>query len=197
MNAVEPLNLENYADVKESTFRLPAAGKYTLRAPDSFPTASFGRTKAGALSIQVDPTIVGGDHDGFQIRFVKVSGKQFDRGGQKVSQIGDYLRATGFKGTLKDEQAQADAVESTAGAVYEAKLEWRAYNGKTGFSLEGMTRFPKLTEGEGYQSWVSDPNDYETDSDTGEVKLDAKGNKVNKRVRANLIVAMGGFIPKD
>lgn len=186
LNPVEVLDLSDgvYQDAKESTFRLPAAGKYTVQSPDSFPTAAFGRTKAGALSIQIDPTILGPTNEGFTIRYVKISGKQFDRSGQKVSQIGDYLRAVGFKGTLRDEQAQADAVESTAGAVYEVKLDWRAYNSKTGFSLEGMSRFPKLADGSGYQSWVEDHGDI--DEETGNPK----------RVRANLIVTMNGFVPK-
>ncbi len=173
---VESLDLNDgiYADVKESTFRLPAAGRYTLQTTDNFTSASFGRTKAGSLSIQIDPKIVGPTNEGFTIRFTKISAKQFERGGQRVSQLGDYLRAVGFRGTLRDEQAQADAVESTAGALFEAGLEWRAYNKDTGFSLEGMTRFPKNEDGT-YQSWVNDP-----------VAKDENGNPV--KVRANLVV---------
>lgn len=179
LNPVEALDLENYADNKESTFRLPAKGRYTLRAPESFPPAAFTRTKAGALSIQIDPTIVGPTHEGFTVRFTKVSAKPFKRDGQTVSQVGDYLRAVGFKGTLSNEQEIADAAELTSGAVYEAKLDWRAYNSKTGFSLQGMERFPKLQDGT-YQSWVEDPT-----------AKDENGNAV--KVRANLIVDR--FIP--
>lgn len=186
LQQVEPLDLENYADVKESTFRLPPKGRYTLRTSESFPQAAFGRTKAGALSVAIDPTIVGPTNEGFTIRFTKVSAKTFDRNGLKVSQLGDYLRATGFKGKLSNEQEQADAVESTAGALFEAGLDWRAYNSKTGFSLQGMERFPKLADGT-HQSWAPDPNDYEVD-ETGAIKLDSEGKKINKRVRANLVV---------
>jgi len=179
---VEAMDLNDgiYADVKENTFRLPAAGKYTLRTTENFPPASFGRTKAGALAVQIDPTIVGPTNENFTVRFVKVSAKQFERNGQRVSQLGDYLRAVGFRGTLKDEQAQADAVESTAGAIFEALIDWRAYNKDTGFSLEGMTRFPKLEDGT-YQSWVADP-----------VAKDENGNPV--KVRANLNVQK--YLPK-
>ena len=178
LNPVEALDLANYADNKESTFRLPAKGRYTLRAPESFPPAAFGRTKGGALSIQIDPTIVGPTSDGFTVRFTKVSAKPFKRDGVTVSQVGDYLRACGFKGTLADEQEIADAVESTAGAIYEANLDWRAYY-KDGFSLQGMQRFPRLADGS-YQSWVEHPTE-----------KDENGNPV--RVRANLIIDR--FVP--
>lgn len=178
LNPVEQLDLTNYADNKESTFRLPAKGVYTLRAPDSFPPAAFGRTKAGALSISIDPTIVGGPHDGFTIKFTKVSAKPFLRDGKYVSQVGDYLRSCGFKGILSDEQSIADAVEQTAGSLYQAKIDWRAYS-KSGFSIQGMERFPKNPDGT-YQSWVEDPT-----------LKDENGNPV--KVRANLIVDR--FIP--
>jgi hypothetical protein len=181
LQAVEPLDLANYVDAKESTFRLAPKGVYTLQAPPSFPTAAFSRTKSGNLSIQVDPTIAGPSNEGYTIRFVKISGKQFDRSGQKVSQIGDYLRACGYKGTLRNEQEQADAVESTANQVYQAKIDWRAFNKKTGFTVEGMERFPKREDGT-YQSWIEDPTD-----------KDENGKAV--RVPARLYIPLNGFIP--
>lgn len=184
LNPIETLDLSNYADNKESTFRLPAKGRYTLQSPDSFPEAAFGRTKAGALSVQIDPTIVGPTNEGFTVRFTKISNKTFERGGQKVSQVGDYLRACGFKGTLKTESDVVNAIETTAGCVYEAKLDWRAYNKRTGWSIEGMERFPKLADGS-HQSWIVDPSE--------EGKTDENGRPL--RVLANLQVAFGGFIP--
>lgn len=186
LNPVEQLDLDNtYPGAKESTFQLPAKGRYTLRAPDSFPTAAFGRTKKGALSVQIDPTIAGPTNEGFTVRFTKISGKAFDRDGKKVSQIGDYLTSHGYKGVLRSEQDMADAVEATAGQVYEAKLDWRAYNKRTGWSLEGMERFPRNADGT-YQSWVVDP------SEVG--KVDENGRPL--RVLANLQIPFGGFIPQ-
>ena len=172
LNSSEPLDLDQYADAKESTFQLPKKGRYTVRAPETF---SFGKTKNGDLSAQVDPTIVSGPHENFTIRFVKASAKPFVRSGQKVSQVGDYLRACGVRGEIPaSPQAIADAVEQTANTVYEIDLDWRAYNTTTGFSLEGMEKFPSDGNG-GHQSWVVDPND-----------TDESGNP--KRVRANLNV---------
>jgi hypothetical protein len=173
-NPVEPLDFSDYADNKEYT-PLPKAGRYTVKAPDAFPSSAFGRTKAGALSIQVDPVIVGPTNEGYTIRFTKVSAKTFKRGASTVSQLGDYLRANGFRGRLADEQSQADAVEATANQVYEVETEWRAYNKDTGFSIEGMNRFPSDGNG-GHLPWVEDPQ-----------AKDDQGNPV--RLRANLIVS--------
>lgn len=171
LKAVEPLDLENYADNKEFT-PIPKAGRYTVRAPESFPPTAFGRTKAGSLSCSIDPVVIGPTNEGFTLRFTKVSAKTFQRGGVNVSQLGDYLRAVGFRGKLQDEQAQADAVEQTANQMYQVDLDWRAYNTKTGYSLEGMERFPSDGNG-GHLPWAEDPN--AKDEQTGEpVRLRAQ-----------------------
>lgn len=179
LNSAEPLDLDMYADVKVGP-TLPPAGRYTVRAPESFPATAFGRTKAGYLSAQVDPTIVGPSHEGFTIRFTKVSAKTFRRGDKVVSQIGDYLRATGITGEVEGEpQAQADAVEQTANRIYEVMVDWRAYNKNTQFVLEGMKNFPSDGKG-GHLPWCTDPN-----------ATDEKGEP--QRLRANLVVTK--FIP--
>ena len=180
LRPVEPLDLANYRDNQELP-PLPKAGRFTVQAPDSFPSASFSRTKAGALSAQVDPKILGPTNEGFQLRFIKVSAKVFKRSGVNVSQLGDYLRACGFKGQLKDEQDQADAVEQTANQVYQVDIDWRAYNKDTGYSLEGMERFPSDGNG-GHLPWIEDPN-----------AKDENGNPV--RLRANLTVSR--FVPAE
>lgn len=174
LRPVEPLDLENYADNKDYV-GIPKAGRYTVQAPDSFPSTAFSRTRANALSAQIDPTIVGPTNEGFQLRFIKVSAKPFKRGGITVSQLGDYLRATGFRGKVLDEAAQADAVEGTANKTYQVDIDWRAYNKETGYSLEGMTRFPSDGNG-GHLPWCEDPNAKDE-------------NGVAVRLRANLIVA--------
>lgn len=178
LQPVEPLDLENYADQKESTFQLPRAGRYTVQAPSEFQSTDFSRTKkTKAISAQIDPTIVGPTNEGFQIRFVKVSATPFKRDGQTVSQLGDYLRATGFSGQIKTEADLITAVEGTAGAVYTVDIDWRAYSNKGGtpFIVEGMRNFPKDRNGE-YQSWVNHPT--EKDPETGEPL----------KVRAQLVV---------
>ncbi len=196
LNPVQQLDLDaTYPVTKESTFSLPAKGTYTLRAPDSFPTAAFGETKNHDLSIQIDPTIVAGpggstEGEGRVVRFVKISNKSFKRkvdGTEKTaSQVGDYLAACGWKGRITNDQEAADAVESTAGTVYQAKLDWRAYNTRTGFSLEGMERFPKKEDGT-YSSIVVDPSEVGKKDDLGRQLV----------VFANLSIPFGGFIPAE
>lgn len=178
MKQVEQLDLENYQDNKEFS-SLPKAGRYIVRAPESFPPAAFGRTQAGSLSIQVDPQIVGPTNEGYTLRFTKISAKTFKRGGVTVSQVGDYLRANGFRGKLSTEQDQADAVEGTANSTYQVDVDWRAYNKVSKFSLEGMDRFPSDGNG-GHLPWTEDPNE-----------KDEQGNPV--RLRANLVVTR--FVP--
>lgn len=182
LNPVE-LDLDgSYPAIKENTFRLLPKGVYPVQAPSEFPSAAFGRTAKGALSVQIDPTVLVDPPT--TVKFVKISSTTFDRNGKKVSQIGDYLRAIGYTGKITGEQELANAVEQTAGKTYQAKLDWRAYNKRTGFQLEGMEKFPKLEDGT-YQSWLIDP------AEVG--KTDDQGRQL--RVFANLTIPFGGFIP--
>lgn len=185
LQPVEPIDLDMYPEARGG-FELPKAGEYTVQAPDSFPTTAFGSTREGNLSVTIDPTIVGPTNDGFKLRFAKVSAKQFKRSGITVSQLGDYLRACGIRQRLTTVQEQADAVEQTAGRTYPVYLNWRAYNKNTGFQVEGMENFPKV-DGNGHQTWVEDPNDYERD-EAGNFVLDEQGNKRHKRLRANIYI---------
>jgi hypothetical protein len=180
LKPVEPLDLENYADNKEFA-GIPKAGRYTVQAPDTFPPTAFGRTKAGSLSAQIDPKVVGPTNEGFTLRFTKVSAKTFKRNGITASQLGDYLRAVGIRGKFTDEKELVDAVEQTANRVYQVDVDWRAYNTKTGYSLEGMERFPSDGNG-GHLPWTEDPNAKDDD-----------GNPV--RLRANLIVTR--YVPQS
>lgn len=183
LQPVEPLDLEAYQDNKESNFQLPPKGRYTVQAPDNFTSEAFGRAaRSGALTARVDPTIVGPTNGGYTIRFTKVSAKQFKRNGVTVSQLGDYLRACGFKQRLNDEQAQADAVEATANRVYEIEGDWRAYCKHDGWAIEGMERFPSDGSG-GHQSWITHPT-LKT-NEAGEVDLNGTEPL---RVLANFVV---------
>lgn len=178
LQPVEPLDLETYVSNRKAKFQLPKRGTYTLQAPESFPAEAFGRSKSGALAVSIDPTIVGPTNDGFKIRYQKVYSTTWkDKSGRTVSGIGNYLAANGVKGTLADEQAIADAVESTAGRTFQAIIDWKA--NRNGFEVKGMENFP-LNEDGTYQSWVDHPT--EKDENGGP-----------KRVFANLEIAY--FIP--
>lgn len=172
LQPTEALDLNDYADA--TGFELPPAGEYIVRAPEMFPTEAFGVSAAGALTVQIDPTIMGPTGEGFTVKFTRVSAKQFSRAGKTASQLGDYLRACGVSGVFKTPQEQAEAVEQTAGRVYKIELDWRAYNKNTKFQVEGMHRFPSNGNG-GYLPYFIDPTE-----------KDEKGNPL--RLRANLTV---------
>lgn len=182
----EALDLDTYAD-RSAGAGFPRKGTYTLRAPESFPAAAFGRTQAGNLSVQIDPTIVGPTHEGTQIRFQRVSAKTYQRSGKSVSQLGDYLRACGMRGAIPaDAQAQADAAERTANLTYQARIDWRLYakgHGEGGSVLEikGMENFPSDGNG-GFKPFVQ-----------SKTQVDDKGEP--QMLRANLEIV--GFVPAE
>lgn len=152
-----------------------------MRAPESFPDEAFSRSKAGALLTQIDPTIVGGEHDGYQIRFVKVSAKVFQRtvreaGVEKrvsASQVADYLRACGRRDLVPATPTEvANLIEQTAGQMYEVETDWKVWDKttQTEYTLrENADRFVKDEAGNPQPFILS---------------TDAEGNSM--RLRANV-----------
>ena len=179
LNPSEPLDLDTYK-LGSGGRPFPPRGRYTLQAPEQF---TFGKTKAGNLSAQIDPTIVGpAPYDGRQLLYTRVSAKTFESGPRKgASQLGDYLKATGREGALSgDPQQAADAVVETANRTFEAELDWTLYHKPTQLKIEGMENFP--TNGDGQrQPYI--------DSPSGELNEDG----TPKRVWANLYIRR--FLP--
>jgi hypothetical protein len=172
---VEQLDLEHYAvNQPKPAFQLPKRGVYTLQAPSEFSSEAFGVSKKGALSVQIDPTIVGPTNAGYTLRYTRIYGTTFKRDGITVSQIGDYLKACGVTGVFTTPQELADAVELTAGLAYQAELDWRAYGANGAINIEGMDKFPLAADGT-RQSWVPHPTETNEDGSP-------------KRVFANLFV---------
>ena len=175
LNSSEPLDLDIYKDAQELPL-LPPAGRYTVQAPESFPTEAFGKTQANFLSVQIDPKIVSNGHDGYTLRYTIISAKPFKRSGVTVSQVGDYLRAVGVRGKVGSDPASiVEAVEQTANQLYEVDIDWRAFHKGTGFTVKGMTNFPSDGNG-GRLPYVLHPT--EKDPTSGEPV----------KVRANLVV---------
>jgi hypothetical protein len=154
----QPLDLSQYAGQRASGtgFRaIPPPGRYTVRAPESFPDTAFSASKAGALLTQIDPTIVGGEHDGYQLRFVKVSAKVFMRTVKEngvetkvpASQVADYLKACGLNSTVSALPSEvANQIEQTAGMLYEVETDWKVWDkiSQTEYTLrENADRFVK------------------------------------------------------
>lgn len=159
----------------------PKAGRYVLSVPEDLGfEGTFGTTKAGHLSAEINPVIVGPASEGFKVRFVKLSAKTYERKGKSTSQIAEFLASCGIRGTLTgDPQEAVDAVLSTAGRRFEAFLDWRAYNKSTQTATEGMENFPQDGAGN-YLPYILD-----------EDNLDENGKPT--RIRANIQVRY--FVP--
>lgn len=181
LQSVEAIKLDDTYKTQSSGFVMPKSGRYSVKSPESFSDTSFSATRAGFLSIQIDPEITGPSSAGITVRYAKISAKPFMRNGSTVSQVADYLRAVGYTGSVPgDPQELADLVAQTAGAQYEAVLDWEARHTSTGFKTKGMRNFPSDGNG-GHQSWVEHPTE-----------RDAEGNPL--RLRANLVIDR--FIPR-
>jgi hypothetical protein len=139
----------------------PAAGRYTARTPDAFPAESFGASKAGFLTVDVSPTISGGDHDGYTIPYTRVSAKTWtNRDGVEESQLGRYFKACGVNAVIDgDPQAQAEMAEATANTLVTIDVDWVARDKGTGYELKGMKNFPKNADGTSSRTILLDGKD--------------------------------------
>lgn len=136
---------------------------------------TFSTTKAGHLSAEINPVIVGPESEGFKVRFVKLSAKTYERKGKSTSQIGEFLAACGVRGELSgDPNETVDAVLGVAGRRFEAQLDWRVWNKGTQTETSGMENFPQDGAGN-YLPYILD-ND----------NLDENGKPT--RIRANIQV---------
>lgn len=195
--ANEPLDLDAYPVSGGGGSTFPRKGRYTLRAPDTFQDDAFNPNKAGtALTIAIDPTIVGPTGEGRVLKFTKISCKTYPRGKGMASQFGDYLKACGITGRVSGvPEEQKETAKQTAGVVYEANLDWRLYSKAAAadgsdLTIEGMENFPKNEAGE-YVPYVTAPTSLITGQPT---KVDEEGKA--KRLWANLFIPMrDGFVP--
>lgn len=148
LQTTEPVDASLYNSTRTAK-PFPKAGRYTARTPDSFPAESFGRSGAGFLTVDVSPTLVGGEFDGYKINFQRVSVKTWtNKAGKPESQFGRYLNAAGYTGEVPtDPQAQADLAETTANTLITVDVDWVAKNRGLGFELKGMANFPTREDG--------------------------------------------------
>lgn len=144
--------------------RFPRKGIYTFKVPQLVPEFTFGTTQAGYRSVEINPTVVGPENSGYEVRYQKLSAKTFketDKNTKQVrttSQVARYLAACGVTGTLATDDDLISAVMSTEGSEFRGILDWRAYNKRTGEEVEGMDNFPKFPDGQP-QPWIEDPED--------------------------------------
>lgn len=148
LKTTEPLDLPMYK-TRAAARPFPKAGHYVARTPAEFPLERFGESQAGFMTVDVSPTLSGGDYDGYTINFTKVSAKTWtNKDGQAESQLGRYLKACGINETVDGEpQKQADLVEGTANTLLEIDIDWVArYNRQD--IVKGMANFPKGEDGQ-------------------------------------------------
>lgn len=143
LKSTEPLDLPMYQTARASK-PFPKAGRYMARVRESFPPEAFGESKAGYLTVDVAPTITGGDYDGYRIPYTNLSAKTWtNKDGVIESQIGRFLKACGVNETVDGEpQKQADALESTANLLITIDVDWIAKSFADHFELKGMKNFP-------------------------------------------------------
>ena len=141
LKSTEPLDLPLYTSGKAAK-PFPKAGTYDARTPDKF---TFGESKAGFLTVDVSPTLVGGEYDGLKINFTSVSAKTWkNKQGLNESQLGRYLKACKMNDQISGEpQAQADAAEATANLPIKVDLDWVAKYYPEKWELRGMKNFPE------------------------------------------------------
>lgn len=123
----DELEWEKYEGPGEGkSFTPPPAGRYIAVAPSGEGAFAFATTQQGKLKAQFGPIkIVGGDHDGYEIRYFQASvAKYRNRNG---SPLGDYLRSCGVLAQPKSNQEYADLVEATAGRQFPIDLDWEGY----------------------------------------------------------------------
>lgn len=172
----------SYPPAAPQKSRFPNKGWYSLRTTDSFSSESFKPNKAGtAFTFQIDPVVVGPTNEGYQLKFNsgRISAKTYQRTDktsgktQTVSQLSDYLKASGYTGVVPgDAQQQADLVEMQAGKTFEALLDWRAWDPSNQREIAGMENFPSDGNGGNLPYVLSD------------TQTDDEGNP--KRIWANL-----------
>ena len=144
----DPLDLPLYVTTTQRVWPFPKAGSYIARTPEEFPASSFSAANSGFLLVDVSPTLVGGEYDGYRVNFTKVSAKTWkNKDGITESQVGRYLKACGINDVIDgNPQAQADLIATTANTLIEVDLDWVLR--KHGYELRGMKNFPLGPDGQ-------------------------------------------------
>ena len=118
------------------------AGRYLFKAPDQF----MYEEHDGFLRIIVDPIEIQDAPEGKEnrVRFTRCSAKPRETGRMAgTSRLTDYIKACGLPPIdSTDPNEWVAAIESTAGALFEAYIDWDAYDSETQETLANkMTEF--------------------------------------------------------
>ena len=83
----------------------------------------------GNLSVNLDMTLKGGADDGKPLNFVRLSGKMFERGGVRTSQLLDFVKSSGAQQVPNSNLQFAQYLKRMvdAGTLVYFQVDWRAY----------------------------------------------------------------------
>ena len=190
LGPTEAVDWSTYEEAATRRMTPPGGTTYSLRIPEQI---GYRRGNDGQLVVQLDPlVIVGGEHDGFQIRFTTVSTKRFPN--SNACTAGDVIQNAKKVGLLAADvqpvtkEQWAEAFNQLKGMVLnDVYCDWEARDKENrdsnGFSktiARSMKQFPTREDGT-HQDYIEIPS-----TTGGEAR----------RVWGNLRVTARGFSPK-
>ena len=141
---------DDYAEAS-SGFELPDEGEYTFKAKTPIllkKEADGGDVKPTAdgsnAGVRIDPVFLDGAAKGKQLKFQRVWTNVYKSGKRagKASSAGDFLKATGYNGKPGNVGQTVEAVVSSQGKEFKARMAWNADHQVCGFKLSGQNNFP-------------------------------------------------------
>lgn len=149
LKQLDPVDYDKY-ETSSGPSAPPHAGRYTGRAPENIEFSAGGD---GQLIAALDPiTIVGGERDGYPVRFTRISNKRpvSKKTGtaQNRTIMDDYLHANGVNAAPQSHEEYAQLVEATAGRTFEFEGDWEVYSKTLRTTvLRGEASFPLNEDG--------------------------------------------------
>lgn len=116
------VDFDNYKDAQEFP-PPPPRGEYTLiQGKPDFDVSGDGKSLVATMHHK----ITGGEYDGRQIMYDRVSTKTFDRDGARASTAADHLRALGSSARPRDPREWGEAIGAGEDKPWKAVIDWRA-----------------------------------------------------------------------
>lgn len=145
LNPPEPIEGDVEKGNVGKPFVMPPDGLYTgvLRVQPE-----VGKTREkGLLQFLLNPiTIVGGEHDGFEVRYTRINVQKWPN--RNSNGVLDYLAAFGITEVPTTNERYIDLVRSTVGTPFAFWGRWEGKCKTCAFKLKGQAKFPKGAEGQ-------------------------------------------------
>lgn len=134
--AVEPLmDWDDYEESSKGGEKkgFPKPASYTFRTTAepkvTFYPADKAAGKPALIEVQIDPIVVGGEFDGFEIRYHRENNRKYKGGARagKASGLADYFRAVGLKTKPETPEQVEAAAAALANRPFDADMDWNGY----------------------------------------------------------------------